>query len=61
MLDQANDARALFQAHDQIFEALTSSSRDAGDEEVLAPTLSLLIELQLLEQIVLEVERELRD
>ncbi len=64
MLDQANDARALSQAHDQVFAALTSSpsdARQASYEEMLAPTLGLLAELQLLEQIVLEIERELRD
>ncbi|HEY8126124.1 MAG TPA: hypothetical protein VIF88_11985 [Methylocystis sp.] len=66
MLDQANDRRALrdFQADDQIFAALTSSMRDAQQasvEDMLEPTLGLLVELQLLEQFVLEIERELDD
>ncbi len=68
MLDRANDRRAQslrdFQADEQIFAALTSSMRDAQQasvEDMLEPTLGLLVELRVLEQIVLEIERELDD
>ncbi len=68
MLDQAKDRRAQslrdFQADEQIFAALRSTAGDAQQasvEDMLEPTLGLLVELQLLEQIVFEIERELDD
>jgi hypothetical protein len=66
--------RRRSEAHDQVCAALTSLRSLARDTEefrrhavtedfegMLAPTLGLLAELRLLEQIVVEIDRELAE